>query len=386
MRSVFLPFSLPLIGKEEIDEVIDTLKSGWITTGGKTKQFEKEFAQYIGCNNAIAVSSCTAGLHLALIAAGVREGDEVITSPYTFAATAEVILHVGAKPVFVDIERDTYNIDPKKIEKVITKNTKAIIPIHIAGHPCEMEKIVEIAKQYNLLLIEDAAHAIAAKYQNRMVGTIGNITVFSFYATKNLTTGEGGMVCTDDGEIVETIRVLSLHGISADAWKRYSAEGNWYYEILYPGYKYNMTDIQASLGIHQLKKIETFLEKRREYVDLYNEGFSELSEVKTPTVRGGVRHAWHLYIIQLALEKLKISRNDFIKALNQEKVGVSVHFIPLHMHPYYRDTYGFRPEDFPISKEVYERVVSLPLYPNMGEDDIKDVISAVKKIVESNRR
>ncbi|RKY89127.1 UDP-4-amino-4,6-dideoxy-N-acetyl-beta-L-altrosamine transaminase, partial [candidate division KSB1 bacterium] len=275
VRDRFLPFHQPSIDGEEIQEVVDTLKSGWITTGPKTKLFEKKFQEYIGCKYAIAVSSCTAGLHLALVAAGVGQGDEVITTPYTFATTGEVIIQIGAKPVFVDIEEDGFNIDVTKIPEAITPETKAIIPVHFAGEPCDMDEIMKIAQENNLFVIEDAAHAVGAEYKGKKIGNIGDVTVFSFYATKNLTTGEGGMVTTNNDELAEKIRLLSLHGISKDAWKRYTAEGSWYYEILYAGYKYNMTDIQASLGIHQLNKLEKFLSIRQKYAQRYSSAFAD---------------------------------------------------------------------------------------------------------------
>jgi len=381
LRPEFLPFHQPSIEDEEIQEVVDTLKSGWITTGPKTKLFEKKFQEYIGCKHAIAVSSCTAGLHLALVAAGVGQGDEVITTPYTFATTGEVIIQIGAKPVFVDIEEDGFNIDVTKIPEAITPETKAIIPIHFAGEPCDMDEIMKIAQENNLFVIEDAAHAVGAEYKGKKIGNIGDVTVFSFYATKNLTTGEGGMVTTNNDELAEKIRLLSLHGISKDAWKRYTAEGSWYYEILYAGYKYNMTDIQASLGIHQLNKLEKFLSIRQKYAQRYSSAFADVSEIKTPPVNHHVRHAWHLYVIRLNSASLSIDRKQFIEALKAENIGSSVHFIPLHLHPYYKKKYGYKQGDYPNSEQVYSRVISLPLFPKMADADLEDVIKAVKKVV-----
>jgi len=381
VRDRFLPFHQPSIDGEEIQEVVDTLKSGWITTGPKTKLFEKKFQEYIGCKYAIAVSSCTAGLHLALVAAGVGQGDEVITTPYTFATTGEVIIQIGAKPVFVDIEEDGFNIDVTKIPEAITPETKAIIPVHFAGEPCDMDEIMKIAQENNLFVIEDAAHAVGAEYKGKKIGNIGDVTVFSFYATKNLTTGEGGMVTTNNDELAEKIRLLSLHGISKDAWKRYTAEGSWYYEILYAGYKYNMTDIQASLGIHQLNKLEKFLSIRQKYAQRYSSAFADISEIKTPPVNHHVRHAWHLYVIRLNSASLSIDRKQFIEALKAENIGSSVHFIPLHLHPYYKKKYGYKQGDYPNSEQVYSRVISLPLFPKMADADLEDVIKAVKKVV-----
>lgn len=380
-RNKFLPFALPDIRDEEIEEVIGTLRSGWITTGKKTKRFEEEFREYVGCEHAIALSSCTAALHLALVAADIGKGGEVITTPFTFAATGEVINYVGATPVFVDIEEDTYNVDPNKIEDAITPQTKAIMPVHYAGQPCDMDRILKIAKKYDLSIIEDAAHALGAKYKGKKVGTIGDISAFSFYATKNLTTAEGGMVTTNNSEYAERIRILSLHGMSRDAWRRYEDKASWYYEILDVGYKYNMTDIQASLGIHQLAKFERFQEIRRRYAELYTDELKDVEGVTTPHVRFDVQHAWHLYTILIDEKVLGINRARFIEKLNRENIGTSVHFIPLHLHPYYRRTYGYKRGDFPNAEYVYDRIISLPLYPSMSKDDVGDVINAIKKIV-----
>jgi len=386
VRNDFLPPFRPMIGDEEINEVVDTLKSGWITTGPKTHKFEQLFKEYIGSKHAIALNSCTAGLHLSLVACGIGDSDEVITSPFTFAATANVITHQKAKPVFVDIEKDTYNIDPDRIEEAVTEKTKAIISVHYAGHPCEMDKILKIANEYGLTVIEDAAHALGATYKGKKIGTIGDFTCFSFYATKNMTTAEGGMVTTDNNELAEKIRIISLHGISKDAWKRYSSEGSWYYEVLYPGYKYNMTDVQASLGIHQLKKLNHMQKRRVEIARRYNEAFEGLPEIIIPCVKKYVHHAWHLYPILINTDLLRIDRNKFIEALKTVNIGTSVHFIPLHLHPYYHDKFGFKRGDFPNAEYVYEREVSLPIYPKMTDKDVEDVIIAVKKIVSHYRK
>jgi UDP-4-amino-4,6-dideoxy-N-acetyl-beta-L-altrosamine transaminase len=381
IRRQFLPPFRHTIGNEEINEVVDTLKSDWITTGPKTEKFEEMFKGYVGCGHAIAVSSCTAALHLSLVANEIGEGDEVLTSPFTFAACADVIVHQNAKPVFVDIDKETYNIDPAKIEEKITEKTKAIIPVHYAGHPCEMDEILKISKEWDIVTIEDAAHAVSAIYKNKKIGTIGNITCFSFYATKNLTTGEGGMITTDDNALAEKMRILRLHGLSKDAWKRYSSEGSWCYEILYPGYKYNMTDIQAAIGIHQLEKLEQRQKRREEIAKNYNEAFADVPEIFIPKVRKYIRHAWHLYPIQINTNLLRIDRARFIDALAAENIGTSVHFIPIHLHPYYRDRYKFKRGDFPNAEHVYDREVSLPIYPKMTDKDVKDVIAAVKKII-----
>ena len=381
-RNNFLPFAKPLIGQEEIEEVVDTLKSDWLTTGPKTHLFEEEFTKYIGCKCAVAVNSCTAALHISLAALGIGKGDEVITTPYTFISTVNVILQQGAIPVFVDIKPDTFNINPDLIREKINDKTKVIMPVHFAGQPCEMEKIMKIAKDNNLLVIEDAAHAISAEFEGRKIGTIGDATSFSFYPTKNMTTGEGGMVTTNDEELMNKFKIWSLHGISKDAWKRYSAEGSWYYEVVCPGYKYNMTDIQASLGLHQLEKLNRFQRKREILVKAYNEAFKDMKEITIPFVKDNIKHAWHLYVIKIVSEKLKINRNQFIEALKAENIGTSVHFIPAHLQPYYRDTFGFKKGDFPNAEYAFERVISLPLFPKMSDKDVKDVINSVKKIVE----
>jgi len=386
VRTQFLPPFRPTISIKEIEEVVDTLKSDWITTGSKTYEFEKRFREYNGCKHAIGVSSCTASLHLSLVVNGIAVGDEVITSPSTFAATANVIVHQNAKPVFVDIERDTYNIDHTKIEEKITKKTKAIIPVHYAGHPCKMDEILKIAKKYDLSVIEDAAHAVGAVYKNKKIGTISDLTCFSFYATKNLTTAEGGMISTDNDKLAEKIKIMSLHGISKDAWKRYSSQGSWHYEILYPGYKYNMTDIQASIGIHQLEKLEEMQKRRKEIAKRYTESFDDIPEVLAPTSKAYVRHAWHLYPIQINTDLLKTDRNKFIDTLKAENIGTSVHFIPLHLHPYYRNQYGFKRGDFPNAEYVYDHEISLPIYPNLTDRDVEDVIAAVKKVVSHYKK
>ena len=365
----------------EINEVIDTLRSGWITTGPKTHRFEEMIKSYVDCKYTVALNSCTAGLHLSLIAAGVGPGDEVITTPFTFAATANVILHVGAKPVFVDIQKDTFNIDPSLIEGAITKKTKAIIPVHYGGHPCDMDEILAIAKKHNLTIIEDAAHAIGAKYKNKNIGTISDYTAFSFYATKNITTSEGGMVCLKDDMSEEKIRMMSLHGMNRDAWKRYGKGGYWYYEVKYPGFKYNMTDIQASMGIHQIKKLNKFISKRESVAQFYNKSFKDLPEIKVPVVKRYVKHARHLYSILLDLNKLKIDRGEFFKALDAENIGTSVHFIPVHFHPYYRDRFNLKKGDYPIAEYIFERIISLPMNPTMTKQDMQDVVKAVRKII-----
>jgi len=381
-----LPFHVPDIGDEEILSVVETLKSGWLTTGSKVKQFEEEFAQRLGAGNAVAVNSCTAALHLALEAIGICEGDEVIVPTMTFAATAEVVSYFKAKPVLVDCREDTFNLDVDQIEKAITAKTKAIIPVHFAGQPCAMDRIMEIADVHHLNVIEDAAHALPASYDGKMVGTLGDITCFSFYATKNITTGEGGMATTENQEWAQRMRMLSLHGISQDAWKRYTPGGSWYYEICQPGYKYNLTDIAAALGIPQLRKCDEFKKTRQRIANLYDEGFRQISEIITPHVEDNIDHAWHLYVIQLNLEQLRIGRNEFIEQLKKHGIGTSVHFIPLHLHPYYRDTFKYSPEDFPLASAVFERIISLPIYSKMSEEDALNVIRTISTLIEDYRQ
>jgi dTDP-4-amino-4,6-dideoxygalactose transaminase len=400
----FLPFSLPLIGEEEIQAVVETLKSNWITTGPKTKQFEGDFAKYIGCKHAIAVNSCTAALHLALEAIGVKEGDSIITTPMTFAATAEVIRYFKAVPVFVDIDPITMNIDPHKIDEYLSSCAsrgsalpKAVIPVHYAGRPCDMDAIMAIAKKYKLTVVEDAAHAFPTYYGRKIIGAIGDITCFSFYATKNISTGEGGMITTENDEWAERMRIMSLHGISRDAWKRYTAEGSWYYEITAPGYKYNLTDIASALGVVQLGKADELWKRRELIAGRYDQAFRELPELELPKIDGSApsagvsdrmpyKHGWHLYVIKLNLQTLTIDRNRFIDELKQRGIGTSVHFIPLHIHPYYRETFGYKPEDYPVAYETFKRIISLPIYPKMTDSDVDRVIRAVREIVSLYKR
>lgn len=385
-RAEFLPFHVPSIGEEEIAAVVGVLKSGWLTTGSKVRKFEDEFSRFVGARHAVAVNSATAALHLALAAVGVAEGDEVIVPTMTFAATAEVVLYLKAKPVLVDCLPDTLNIDPDAIEKALTPRTRAVIPVHFGGQPCDSARILSLARARGLKVIEDAAHALPALDHSRMIGAIGDITCFSFYATKTMTTGEGGMATTDDPAWAEKMRLLSLHGISHDAWNRYSAEGSWYYEVASVGYKYNLTDIAASLGLEQLKKCRAFAVARQRIAEAYTAGFADLPELRTPICDPAKEHAWHLYVIQLELERLKLDRREFIEALRQQNIGSSVHFIPLHLHPFYRQTFGYQPGDFPVAADAYRRIVSLPIYPGMSDADVEDVIAAVRGIVKGHRR
>ena len=386
MQNPFLPFHIPEIGDEEIQSVVETLRSGWLTTGAKVKHLEQEFSRYTGAPHSVAVNSGTAALHLALDAIGIKEGDEVIVPTMTFTASAEVVLYFKARPVLVDCEPDTLNIDAARIEEKITPRTKAIMPVHFAGQPCDMSTILQIAHRHNLRVIEDAAHALPARYHEKMVGTIGDITCFSLYVTKTITTGEGGMATTSNPQWADRMRVMSLHGISKDAWKRYTNEGSWYYEVHYPGYKYNLTDIAAAIGIEQLKKCNRFWESRRRIAAGYHEGFADLPEIRTPLCHPDLQHAWHLYVIQLELERLTINRNQFIETLKQENIGTSVHFIPLHLHPYYQKTFGFTPGDFPNANAAFHRIISLPIFPKMTEADTRHVIRTVTNIVKECRQ
>jgi dTDP-4-amino-4,6-dideoxygalactose transaminase len=385
-RTTFLPFALPHITQGEIDEVTDTLRSGWIAAGPKVKRFEREFAEAVGVNHAVAMSSATAALHIALEVVGVKPGDEVIVPVYTFTSSAAVIAHCGATPVFVDIETNSFNIDPRKLEAAITPRTKAIIVVHFAGLPAEMDTILGIGKRYSLPIIEDAAHALPALYRGRMVGTLGDLTAFSFYATKTLATGDGGMLVTNNSAWAERAGIMALHGISRDAWKRYSAEGSWFYEVIDAGYKYNMTDIAAALGLQQLARRQWLLEHRQAIAAAYNAAFAKAEELEVPPERADSQHAWHIYALRIHPERLTITRDDFIKELAAANIGTSVHFIPLHLHPYYRDTYKLAPEDFPVALTAYQSEISLPIYPGMSEGDTQDVIAAILRIVEQRRK
>lgn len=384
-RTHFLPFSPPAIGEEEIAEVVDTLRSQWITTGPKTKRFESEFAAAIGAPGALALNSCTAGLHTALATLGIGPGDEVITTPLTFAASVNVIEHVRARPVLVDVEPDTLNIDPVAVARAITPRTKAILPVHFAGHPADLGSLRALAEPHRLTVIEDAAHALPATYRGRHIGAGKNPVAFSFYATKNLTTAEGGML-TGDPEFLDRARVHSLHGMSRDAWKRYDRGGSWRYDVLLPGFKYNMTDIQAAIGLAQLKKLAAFGARRRGIVAQYQAAFGADDAFECPSERSDVTHAWHLYVLRVRSEVLTIGRDRFIDELTRRNIGTSVHFIPIHVHPYYRDTYRYAPEDLPVAYGAFERLISLPLHPRLTDADVTDVVEAVFDVANTFRR
>ncbi|MCU6794223.1 MULTISPECIES: DegT/DnrJ/EryC1/StrS aminotransferase family protein [Paenibacillus] len=380
-----IPYALPLIDEREIQEVIHSLKSNWLSRGPKTLEFEESFAASVGSPLAIGLNSCTAGLHLALLAYGVGPGDEVITTPYTFVATVNTIIHCGATPVFVDIDPVTMNLNPDLLEQAVTSRTKVVIPVHFAGLPCEMDQILQIAERYQLKIIEDAAHAVHTKYKERMIGSIGDVTCFSFYATKNLTTGEGGMVTTRDEEIADRIRMLSLHGMDKNAWNRYTEKGSWYYEVQQPGFKYNMTDIQAALGLVQLSKLSYMQDLRELYAAMYTSAFSSNEALILPADLPGHRHAWHLYVIRLQEDMLSISRSEMIELLKEAGIGTSVHFIPVPQHPYYRRL-GFSVDDYPETKKAYEAAISLPLYPGMTIEEVNYVSYHVNRIVDAHKR
>jgi dTDP-4-amino-4,6-dideoxygalactose transaminase len=380
-RPTFLLFSTPTVGSEEMEEVADTLQSGWITTGPKTKRFETAFGARVEAPEALGLNSCTAGLHLGLLALGIRPGDEVITTPMTFCACANVIEHLGAIPRLVDVEPDTLNIAPAKLDAAVTPRTRAILAVHYAGHPADLDPIRDIAVHRHLAVMEDAAHALPARYKGRLIGSGSNPVAFSFYATKNLTTGEGGML-TGAPELLARARTLSLHGMSRDAWNRYGAGGNWFYQVDEPGFKYNMTDVQAAMGLAQLRKLDRFQQRRREIVAAYNQAFGEVAALEIPVERPEVEHAWHLYVLRLRPGTLRIGRDQCIEELTARNIGTSVHFIPIHLHPYYRQKYGYRPDQFPVAYGNYQRMLSLPLHPMLTDSDVGDVIEAVLDVVQ----
>lgn len=383
MSSSFLPFALPDIGEEEIAEVVQALRSGWVTTGPKTRQFEADFAAFLGDGvEAIAVNSATAGLHLGLEALGVGPGDEVITTTYTFTATAEVIRYLGADPVFVDADPETLCIDVDAVEAAITPRTKAVIPVHFAGRAADMVRLLEVTKKHGLHLMEDAAHALPTTCAGQMVGQLdSDITVFSFYANKTMTTGEGGMLVTRDSILAQRARIMRLHGISRDAFDRFTAKvPSWYYEIVAPGFKYNMTDIAAAMGIQQLKKVHVFQQRRAQVAAWYDAALADLPIIRPPQAAPGDVHSWHLYVIRLA-DSVSVLRDRVIEHLFEQGIGCSVHYIPLHLQPYWRDTYGLTPTMFPASQHIYEQALSLPMYSRMVESDVARVVDALRQVL-----
>jgi dTDP-4-amino-4,6-dideoxygalactose transaminase len=390
MRQV--PFHRPAIGADEEREVLDALRSGWITTGPKVKRFEQEFAAYVGARNAHAVAHCTGALHLSLFAIGIGPGDEVITTPFTFTATAEVLAYRAARPVFVDIDPNTFNLDPARIEEVLESgqhpHVRAIIPVHFAGHACDMDRIMVIAHRYNLRVIEDAAHAAgSARYLGNRgmvkVGSIGDLTCFSFYATKNITSAEGGMITTEDDSLAAKITKASLHGMDRDAWKRYDSSFHKIHEV---GFKYELSDVHAAIGIAQLRRVDDLKRRRQAIAHAYNEAFEREPALQIPYTEPGVEHAWHLYVLRLRPDQLRIGRNQFVKGLQSRGVGASVHCIPLNTMDYYQTRYGYRKGDFPVAEEVYSRCLSLPIFPMMNEEDTTYVMETVRDLARENRR
>ena len=386
VRRTFLPFHRPLLGREEEEEVLDTLRSGWLTTGPKTKRFEERFARYTGTAHAIGTSSCTAALHIALTSLGIGTGDEVITPSLTFPSAVNVIFQRGATPIFADIDPDTLCVSPGAVEEAVTPRTRAVVPMHFAGHPCDMASIMDIAGKRGLSVVEDAAHAIEATYGDRKIGSIGDVTAFSFYATKNITTGEGGMLTTNDARIAERASILTLHGLTSNAWRRYGGKTFSQWEVLTPGYKYNMSDIQASLGLHQLNRIDDFWERRRALSRLYREGLEGEENVLLQADSGRMKHSHHLFVIRVRTERLSVDRDAVAGALRAEGIGVSCHFPSMHLQPFYRQALSCREGQLPRTEYASERVISLPLYPSMREEDVDDVLRAVKKVLRYYRK
>lgn len=384
VRQTFLPYCLPEIGSEEIDEVVDSLRSGWVTTGPKVKRFEDRFAEYCGVPHAIAVNSCTAALHIALTAMGVGPGDEVIVPTLTFCSTSNVVAHLGARPVLVDVDAH-YQISVGAMERAITPRTKVVMPVHFAGQAADLDEIGALAEAHGIAILEDAAHASGSEYKGRKIGAHGNTVAFSFYATKNMTTGEGGMITTHDPEMAARMRRLTLHGMSRDAWKRYTQAGSWYYEILEPGYKDNMTDLAAAIGLHQLRKLDGFTARRQSLAKRYDSAFGSLGCFRIMKARANRNHVYHLYTLEIIPGSLALNRDEFIDRLKELNIGTSVHFIPVHRHPYYRDTYGYQPDQFPMAERIYTNILSLPLYPKMSDSDADEVIEAVTAVALANR-
>lgn len=387
MRDTFLPFSTPTIEDAEINEVVDSLRSGWITTGPKVKRFEEAFRTYVGAPFAIPLSSATAGLHLTLLALGIKDGDEIITTPMTFASTVSMIILCGGTPVLVDIEPGTLNIDVALIRERITPRTRAIIPVHFAGQACDMDPLFALAREFNLTIIEDAAHAVGTEYKGRRIGSLESISIFSFHPNKNITTGEGGMVCTADENLAEEVSLMKFHGISREAWKRIAASGTPNYDILLPGFKYNMMDIQAAIGIHQLPKLDGFIDLRRAIAEYYNRELADVAELALPRYAPyQQRHAWHLYTPLVRIEKLTIDRDRFMEELKKHNIGSGLHYKAIHHHAWYREHLPVADQELPNASYASERILSLPLFPKMSMDDARDVVTAVKQVIAEYRR
>ena len=385
-RDEFLPYCRPYFDDDELNRVADVLKSGWWTKGSVTREFEKVFAEYVGAKYAVAVNSCTAAMHIALVAKGIGEGDEVISTPMTFCSTINTIVHTGAKPVLVDIDSKTGLIDVDKIEAAITEKTKAIVPVHYAGQSCDMDKINAIAEKYGLFVLEDCAHALSTEYKGKKIGSMGNACAYSFYVTKNISTAEGGMLTTDDEELYEKASVLSLHGMSKNAWSRYGTKGDWKYEVCDPGFKYNLTDIAAALGIAQMNKLDEMQDIRTKYAEIYNKAFDKIDGITYLKDNGLGKNSAHLYVIQIDKNKFDIDRDTFIELLKEYNIGTSVHFIPICMHPYYINNFGYKKGDFPETEKMFEGIISLPLYPSMTREDVMYVIEAVREIAREHAK
>ncbi|MGB5847084.1 MAG: DegT/DnrJ/EryC1/StrS family aminotransferase [Ignavibacteriaceae bacterium] len=386
MKNDFLLFHKPFISEEEVDEIVDTVRSGWLSMGPKTIRFENNFSEYIGVNKSVAVSSWTAAGHLSLEAFGIKEGDEVIVPTMTFPATAEIVCYFKAKPVIVDVDEDTLNISLEAIEKAITPKTKAIIPVHYGGQPCDLDEIHAIANKHNIKVLEDAAHSLPAKYKGKKIGTISDVTCFSFYATKTLSTGEGGMICTNDEEIAERVKIMRLHGINRDAWKRYTESGSWYYEVVAPGYKYNFTDLQASLGLPQLKKVDTMWNSRKRIAAKYTEALKDLDMIQLHTIKPDRDSSWHLFPIRLYLDRITKNRAQIINELREKKIGVGVHFMPVHQHLYYSETFNLSDAEYPVASAAFPRLMSLPIYPGMTDDNVDKVIDVLINILNKFKK
>ncbi len=387
MRKDFLPFSTPTIDDDEINEVVDSLRSGWITTGPKVKRFEEAFKSYVGAPFAVPLSSATAGEHLTLLALDIKPGDEIITSPMTFASTVSMIVLCGGTPILADIEPGTLNIDVAKLREKVTPRTRAVIPVHFAGQACDMDPLLALAKEFNLTIIEDAAHAVGTEYKGRRIGSFPTISIFSFHPNKNITTGEGGMVCTKDESLAEEISLLKFHGMSREAWKRFAASGSPNYDIMLPGFKYNMMDIQAALGIHQLPKLDGFITKRTAIAEFYNQAFADVAELALPALAPyEQRHAWHLYTPLVRIERLTIDRDRFMTELKQLNIGSGLHYKAIHHHAWYRENLPVVPGSLPNADYASDRILSLPLFPKMTMDDAQDVVTTVKDVIARHRK
>ncbi len=379
----YIVFGSPEIGEQEIAAVREVLETCWIGSGPKVNEFEKQFADYIGVKHAVALNSCTAGLHLSMVCSDINPGDEVITTPLTFAATANSIVHVGAVPVFVDVDKRTMNIDTSRIEAAITPKTKAIVPVHFAGRPCEMDVISGIAEKYGLVVVEDAAHCVEGKYHGKKIGTISPLTCFSFYVTKNMTTAEGGMICTNDDAVAERIKVNGLHGLSIDAWKRFSDEGYRHYEVVYPGFKYNMTDIAAAIGLCQLPKLDKWMKRREQIWEVYDDAFQNLPCLTPEPVNARDYHARHLYTVLIDLKECKLNRDEVITALHNKGIGTGVHYRAVHLHEYYKKRFGYEPDDFANANWISERTLSLPLSAKLTDGEVTRIIDVVSEVLSS---